>query len=184
MRRTLLRNEAFEHASKKFHDLDNHYLFEVWHPSLLKIRPNGLSWKLALWWAIYFSKLLSNRFGFCLFIMYQKYNRNIVHYTLVSSKSFKFPFMKENDIHIGPIWTDPNHRGEGIASYVVEKIFELYKTKERVFWLMINDRNPASKKIAKNYGFIECGKVEKKTLGIYKYVKNNRSAKRYINVFK
>ena len=47
--------------------------------------------------------------------------QNKVHQSYVMKKCFKFPFLKKNDIHIGPCYTAEEYRGQGIYPAVLKK---------------------------------------------------------------
>lgn len=48
----------------------------------------------------------------------------LVHRSYVIRGRSKFPFLKTNDIEIGPCWTDENFRGRGYYPFVISKIIE------------------------------------------------------------
>ena len=82
-------------------------------------------------------------------------NNKILHFSCVMPKCYKFPFLrkKENDIHIGPCYTDPEYRGMGIYPFVLVNIAEKELNDKNKAFLMINCENLSSIKGAKKVGF-------------------------------
>lgn len=137
------------------------YTFKIWHPSLLNPVPPGLNRKTFTgWWLLYLPKLLQG-FAYSIFLVY--YGEKVAHYTMATVKTFKFPFMGTRDIQIGPSWTDEEHRGKGLASYVVKKILETYAKEQRNFWWLSREENQGSRRLIEKVGFFEYGKAVRKT---------------------
>ena len=75
--------------------------------------------------------------------------------------------MKNDDLQIGPIWTQENHRGKGIASYAIQKILEAYKKQNRRFWYIVREENSISRQFIERFGFTAYGKgIKKKRFGL------------------
>ena len=58
---------------------------------------------------------------------------------------------RKNSIHIGPCWTDKNHRGKGIYPAVVSKICADYSQKD--VYIFTDDDNISSQKGIEKVGF-------------------------------
>lgn len=137
------------------------YSFKIWKPTMYKIMPKGIPSKKSFffWWLFYFPKLFTKS-SYSIFTVYC--GKKLVHYSLISPKCFKFPFMETIDIQIGPCWTHDRHRRKGIASYVITEILKLYKKKNRKFWYITREENKASGRVIVKVGFIEYGKGTRK----------------------
>ena len=85
--------------------------------------------------------------------IYVCYDKNKpVHYSYVTEKCMKFPFLKKDEIHIGPCYTAESHRGRGIYPAVLNEIIKNYKDKTAI--LIIDDKNNSSIKGAEKAGFV------------------------------
>jgi len=136
------------------------YSLKIWTPSIFKVVPNGLPFRIFVgWWIFYFPRLLRD-FSYIVLIVY--YNDKAVHYTAITSKSWKFPFMKSDDIQIGPSWTDVEHRRKGIGSYVIQKILEIKGKDGTKFWWVAREENMISRRFIRKAGFSEYGNATRK----------------------
>lgn len=81
--------------------------------------------------------------------------------------------MEESDLHIGPVYTDPNFRGKGITKFVLNSILQKYGTK-RSYWWVTSNLNSVSQIVAERLGFtlVGYGRKERKFL-INRYVIKN-----------
>jgi|SRR3989344_3597520 len=144
-------------------DLPAGYYLKIWQPSILGLSPKGLpKFPFILWSIMHYLKLFRNS-NYRIFLVY--YNKRIVHYSVVLSKHFKYPFMDNDDIQIGPCWTNIEHRRKGIASYAIKKIVEAHKKSGRKFWYVTREENIPSKKFIESLGFLKYGIGFKKRRG-------------------
>lgn len=146
-------------------DLSKDYSLKIWRPTIWELRPNGLFKREFLFWSIFhYLKLFSNS-NYSIFIVY--YGKEIVHYTVVLPKHYKFNFMAEDDLQIGPVWTHTEHRRKGIASFVIQKILEFYKKQDRRFWYVVREEHNVSRGFIEKASFTIYGKgIKKIRLGI------------------
>ena len=151
--------------------IESGYSFKQWKPSILKIFPKGLKiFPFVVWWIMHHTGFFSNN-EYTIFIIY--YKKKIVHRSCVFPSFFRFPFMKKKDLQIGDIWTHPDCRGKGLASFTLNKIIRKYKDRYFLWYLTTKD-NFASIKLAKSVGFEKYGEGSKvgrfglKILGYYK----------------
>lgn len=136
-------------------DLPSGYQLKIWRPSIFELIPKGLpKFPFILWSIMHYLKLFSNS-NYNIFLIY--YNNVIIHYSGVLPKHFKYPFMDENDIQIGPCWTHTEHRRKGIASYALRKIVETYKKPGCKFWYITREENIPSKEFIESLGFLKYG---------------------------
>jgi len=131
------------------------YHLKIWKPSIFKLPPKLLSrFRFILWSIMHFLKLFNGP-DYSIFLVY--YNEKIIHYSGVLPKYFKYPFMDEKDIQIGPSWTQEEHQRRGIASFVVSKIIEVYKKPGRRFWYITREENIPSVDFIESIGFLKYG---------------------------
>ena len=97
----------------------------------------------------------------------------IVHTSIFMKHCFKFPFMKKNDIIIGPCVTIQKYRGQGLYPFAIRKISNWYKLmgfNDKVY-LLIEESNVPSRRGAEKAGCVVIGRIKKtKILKIYKCV--------------
>jgi RimJ/RimL family protein N-acetyltransferase len=145
---------------------------EIWQPSLFRLKPRGAQLSLSWWWFYHFTDVLRNRPRYWIFLIRE--DKAIIHHAVASTKVFKFPFMEEQDIHIGPILTDPECTGRGLATSAGASLIEFLAKDNRNFWAMVDPENKAEIKVFEKLGFVNCGVVkrEKRFLfSVYSYDK-------------
>jgi len=158
----VLRSQDIKHVDVT---LSGHYSFEFWKPTIPTIVPKSLfKAPFFVWSVLHYLKLFSTP-NYSIFMVYL--GKKMVHYSVVLPKYFRTPFITKNDLQIGPVWTHNEHRRNGIASYVIQKILQSYKKRGRKFWYIVREENIASRRLAEKAGFILYGKgVRKKKFGI------------------
>ena len=138
------------------------YSIYLWKPKLDQIIPPGLSEKkFAVWWLMHQLRIFPNRdYGVLLIFN----GNNLIHRSCIFPRYFRFPFMGNNDLQIGDIFTDEKYRGKGIAAYAIQKIVELCKMDNRKFWYIVEENNESSIRVIEKVGFnkIGCGERRKK----------------------
>lgn len=75
----------------------------------------------------------------------------VVHFSYITPKSFRFPFMDKTDLQIGPCFTDTNYRGKGIFTEILMLINSVYANKN--IWIYTNLKNTPSQKAIERSGF-------------------------------
>lgn len=134
----------------------------LWEPSITSLKPRKAPIVLSVWWFYYFFKIALEKKAYSVVLVYK--DDVIVHRTVISSKCFKFPFMNDGDIQIGPSWTSPECRNQKIASSVISGIVRRYeKEGGKIYWIS-REANYASRELIEGIGFEECGRVKKKKL--------------------
>lgn len=97
----------------------------------------------------------------------------IIHSSNVMGRSFKFPFMGDGDIHIGPCITAPAHRGKGIYKQVLNFINSEKQESCRRAYMLVSEGNLPSIRGIEASGFQQIGTVKKsKILKIYRKSNN------------
>ena len=99
-------------------------------------------------------------------IYYLEKNGEIIHTSYVSLKSFKFPFMKKGDYHIGPCHTSDSERGKGLYPMVLKSICKEKSTGDNHIYMIVEDSNKSS-----HYGVLKAGFERKCRLQKTKYLK-------------
>jgi hypothetical protein len=84
-------------------------------------------------------------------------SENIVHFSYISPKVYRFPFMKTGDIQIGPCLTFEKYQKRGIYSAVLQYLISEYCKQNRTLWIYCNENNEASRKTIEKVGFKYCG---------------------------
>ncbi|PHR27868.1 MAG: hypothetical protein COA36_07870 [Desulfotalea sp.] len=136
--------------------LDKDYTYILWQPAFAKVYPTGSSlFPFVIWWLFHFLHVFSNK-NYAVLLVMHKYK--VIHRTLITPKYFRFPFMGNNDLQLGDIWTDPIFRGKGIATSAINYIFSHFSSRDITFWYVVNERNLASVNLAEKVGFSFCGK--------------------------
>jgi hypothetical protein len=104
----------------------------------------GLSWKVNFLWYLF------SKGNFCILVLIE--DNLVVHYSYLTPKVFRFPFMKKGDVQVGPCVTHVSYRGKGIFSRVLELIPELYSRSETI-WTYTTEDDIAAQKAFKNAGY-------------------------------
>ena len=115
----------------------------IHHPNLTNLNKYGSNPIINLLWLI----ATFGNFN----IIYLLDNQLVVHYSYITSKTFRFPFMSNNDIQIGPCYTHHKYRSKGIFTEIL-KIIISCNSKNNV-WIYANLKNIASHKAFEKSGF-------------------------------
>ncbi|NPV60813.1 MAG: GNAT family N-acetyltransferase [Actinobacteria bacterium] len=146
--------------------LDASFRYKEWKPSLLRMKPREASRELYVWWIYYFNKIISNQYAYSIYLVYHDYK--LIHYTIISTKCFKFPFMGDEDIQIGPSWTAEKYRGKGIASSIILSVLRQYSKGGRRFYWIAREKNNSSRKLIERLAFQNLGAIERRAiLGLF-----------------
>ena len=86
-------------------------------------------------------------------ILYLLDQKTIVHFSYITPKVFRFPFMGKKDIQIGPCETNPNYQRQGIFTSVLKTIAQFYSSKDCSVWTYTTLSNQASQKAFERSGF-------------------------------
>lgn len=148
-------------VKEKFEKVWEEYDIEIFAPTLFQLKKHSAKMLIYLFWFI----MTKGKFR----IIYVKKDKIIIHYTHILPKFFKFPFMHDKDLEIGPSWTAQGHRGKGIFPAVLTYAIQYFKEKKRTFYVFAHIDNHPSQKAILKAGFSKwmngC-KTEK--LGIYR----------------
>jgi GNAT superfamily N-acetyltransferase len=104
-------------------------------------------------------------------------NSKIIAYAQIMPKIFIFDFMDKNGLHIGPCWTHPDFRGQGIYPYLLRKIVDDdYGSVERAdkYYIFTSTDNISSQKGIEKAGGEIFAYGYKTKLGIYRLSSYNK----------
>jgi len=126
--------------------LEDDFKIEIFKPTILKL---GLDkserFKRILWFIITFGQYI---------ILYVIHDNQIAHYSFIIPKNFRFPFMKTNDLQIGPCFTYPGFRKQGIYTKVLKFIPNFFGKTGTTFWIYTTQSNLLSQKAIEKAGYI------------------------------
>jgi len=132
------------------------YYVKVWTPKLLSIAPKKLLTPTFLtWWLFHWSKIFKN--SHYKIILIYTHERKLVHYTVILPAHFRFPFMQDGDVQIGPLSTVSDHRRNGLALYALGHIAKEYRNTHRNIWYVVRKENEPSIRLIEKYNFIKAG---------------------------
>ena len=115
----------------------------VHSPDLFSLRRYGSSLAVNLFWYIF----TLGKFK----IVYLFDGDYVAHYSYISPKTFRFPFMSSQDIMVGPCFTNSKYRGKGIFTDVLRLINSVYCDKN--LWICANLNNTASLRAFESSGY-------------------------------
>ena len=149
--------------------LDKQYKISQFKPSLLSLNKHKSRSLIYMIWFIF-------TLGKYKIYYVNNTKGHIIHIAHVIPKFFKFPFMQEDDLEIGPCWTSESNRGRGIYPAVLQYIFLEESQENRKFFMMISPDNIASIRGVLRAGFKEYGRgFKSQWLGIYNLEKNEKN---------
>jgi GNAT superfamily N-acetyltransferase len=134
------------------------YCFEVWRPSFLPAAPSGAPRRTyEVWWWFHRLHVFHNR---DYRVVLAWHHDVIAHRLALFPGYFRFPFMARDDLQIGDVWTDPAHRGRGLAAYGLRfAMNDVRRDGDRVFWYLTEATNTASIRTVERAGLSPFGKA-------------------------
>ena len=81
----------------------------------------------------------------------------IVHRSGLFPRYARFPFMTREDLQIGDVWTDPDHRSHGLASFALQELVRAKAGPGRRIWYVVELGNAASIRTVEKAGFTLVG---------------------------
>ncbi len=117
----------------------------VYKPGLFRLSQYGSNAVVNFLWYV----VTSGKFR----ILFLLDNEIVVHYSYITPKTYRFPFMKHNDMQIGPCATNPEYQKRGIFTEVLKLIPSLYASKSDSVWTYTTLTNQASQKAFEKAGF-------------------------------
>lgn len=77
----------------------------------------------------------------------------LAHRQVVTPRWWRFPFMADDDLQIGALWTDPELRRIGVASAVMGEAHQRHGGGGARFWYLADEANGASQGLALVRGY-------------------------------
>jgi len=127
------------------------YRWVTWRPGLL---PLDKTLTDIAWVAFHYLRLFSNS---CFSRVLAYDGEVVVHRSTVFPRWRRYPFMGDDDLQIGNVWTHPRHRGLGLAKEALGRIITQNARPGRAFWYVVSDDNSASISAATAVGFTRMG---------------------------
>src|SRR2546427_4829121 len=135
--------------------LDPAYSWRLWTPAQGGFVPNGFPLlPFGAWTAMHRFRMFSNR-EYGVLVVYHR--DRLVHRSGLFPRYLRFPFMANDDLQVGDVWTDPEHRGRGIASFAVRQIVAAKARRGRRIWYIVEAGNASSIRIVEKLGFVRAG---------------------------
>ena len=146
------------------------YRLCVWKPSKIRLYPYGIKGIMRKLdfisvWVLYYLFKPSVRDRYSAFLLYNE--GEIIHQSVVTGKSFKYPFMKEDDLQIGMIFTERGYRRKGLAAYVLREMLNQYEKPGRTTWYITGKENIASRRLAESLGFSEFSEAIRRNIFVF-----------------
>lgn len=139
--------------------LQQQYRWTMWHPSLWDPWPREVK-EFGKRAKFLFRAMLHSLGLFagddCGAILILEGHR-LAHYSQFSPRYWRFPGMQGDDLQIGDTWTDPAHRGRGLASFALEKVVAAHYRPGRNFWYVVGSANAPSIRVVEKAGFTLIG---------------------------
>ena len=133
---------------------DPDYTIEYWRPSPRHLVPENMPhFPFIVWTLFHFAAIFYNRdYSLCLI----KHKGQLVHRSVITPGYFRFPFMQPSDLQVGDTWTDPRHRGRGVATHALRDILSSLAAGRRV-WYIVENANAPSRRVVEKAGFSYAG---------------------------
>ncbi len=128
------------------------YRLIIYKPVLLNLSQFGTSSLVNLLW--YLTTL--GRFSILVLLD----NETVVHYSYITPKVFRFPFMGKRDQQIGPCVTHADYRGKGIFTSVLRLIPAYYSKECDLIWTYTTQDDIAAQKAFGKAGYVFCSFAE------------------------
>lgn len=131
---------------------EDDFSIKVFRPTIIKMGlDNSEKLKRFLWYLITFGRLR---------IFYILDGNQVVHYSFIIPKNFRFPFMNNDDLQIGPCYTDTNYRGKGLYTRALKMIPLIFHEQANTFWVYTTEENLISQHVIEKAGYIFHGIVK------------------------
>ena len=131
------------------------YVWRLWTPSAGGLLPDGLPFfPFGIWTTMHHLRLFANGdYG----VLVVHHSDRIVHRSGLFPRYARFPFMTKEDLQIGDVWTDPEHRNRGLASFALQELARAKAGQGRRIWYVVEPDNAASIRTVEKAGFALVG---------------------------
>jgi GNAT superfamily N-acetyltransferase len=135
--------------------LPTDYRWRLWRPADGRLVPPGIPlFPFGVWTAMHRLHMFANR-EYGLFVVYA--GTQLVHRSGIFPRYLRFPFMASVDLQIGDVWTHPEHRGRGLASFAIQEILAATASSGRRIWYLVDDENRVSVRTIATFDFASLG---------------------------
>lgn len=138
---------TFGHGRSDVFELPGGYTVEEFLPRALRLRSSADPSSPPLPMYVFWRLLSVARYR----IFYVWHEGRIVHASHLLWRNPRLAFMGRDDVHIGPCWTDPGHRGRRLFPAVIGRIATRFR--DRTVWMIADEDNVASRRGIKRAGF-------------------------------
>lgn len=121
------------------------YRLVIYKPNIFNLYQFGTSSLVNLLWYI------TTLGRFSILVLLDK--SVVVHYSYITPKVFRFPFMGKNDVQIGPCVTHPDYRGKSIFTNVLKLIPAYYAKESDLVWTYTTQDDIAAQKAFAKAGY-------------------------------
>jgi len=167
----------YSSRSDSFNDdqgsLRSGYHLDVWKPTPFSLAPKELaSPTFIMWWLFHWARIFKNQKYHVVLI--RNRHGKLAHYTVVLPPHFRFPFMQNADLQVGPIGTMIDHRRNHLALHALQHIVREYTDFHCLLWYVVRKENEPSIRLIEKMGFKAAGeglKVRSRYLRLFsKYI--------------
>lgn len=132
------------------------FKMEIWTPKLSSIAPKGLtSLSFIAWWLFHWLKIFKTP-NYKIYLIFTQ-DGSLAHYTVLLPAHFRFPFMEDSDLQIGPLGTYAHYRKKGLAQFALYSILRDYSQSNKKFWYVTRKENEPSLKLIEKLNFEKHG---------------------------
>lgn len=125
------------------------YQLQLWEPALTAVVPPGAPRpSYTAWWLFDRAHAFRNA-GYGVVLVWS--GDVLAHRLGIFPGWYRFPFMGPDDLQLGDLWTDPAHRGRGLASAAIAFALRA-RVDARRFWYVTHQANTASIRTAERAG--------------------------------
>ncbi len=131
------------------------YSWQLWTPYRGGFAPLGLPlFPFAIWTVMHHLRMFANpEYG----VLLVYHDGRLVHRSGLFPRHARFPFMARKDLQIGDVWTDPQHRNRGLASFALYQLVGAKAGRGRRIWYVVEAGNAPSLRTVEKSGFVLVG---------------------------
>lgn len=131
------------------------YSWVIWRPQIWPSLPRGVSGsrlklRFLFRWAVHRLHLFASS-GYGVLLVYDR--DLLVHYSAFTPGYWRFPCVVGDDFQVGDTWTDPAHRGRGLALFALRALVRKLAKPGRRLWYVVEAINVPSIRVAEGAQF-------------------------------
>ena len=135
----------------------------LFRPSITKILPKGIiKISFLIWWVFWVLGFFKR--DYFIGIAFNS-DKKFIHHFVILPKFFKYPFMGEDDLQIGDVWTHPSYRGFNLSAFAISSLIEAVPVHYKSIWYITEAENKSSIKVANKlkFNFSSIGYVKRQS---------------------